>query len=323
MITVDDSLPTASSELQPIYIIGRRHSGTTFIDVVVGSCDGVTSLGEIVTGLHNGESEEISGGLTLGTSPFWSRARAIHTERTGRDLLEDGEELYQLSSIQRFASAYVSNVNRSTTWRHYASMNKDLIASLSAAAGGDRILDSNKEYTRGLMFLKGLSGARVLHVVRNPVSIAGSHYFRVREKGMPIGFMKRHFQAGPWLLPILMLTVGLSWTVGMMAACLLKARFRGRILDVSYERLCDDPEHELDRIGHFLGVDLSPVSAKVVAGEPLYVEHTVGGNELKQDGSFTFVANSRGRRQLPATYRVGMHATAWPGYLLCRLLQFD
>ena len=314
----------ASAADAPIYIVGRRHSGTTFLDVALGSSDRIRSLGEIVTGLHNGEREVLAGGETLASSPFWSGARRLHRERTGRDLLEDGEWLYRLSSIKRFASALFADAATHPLWSRYRTLNRDLMDTLARCADGRRILDSNKEYTRGLMFLKGYERALVLHMVRNPVAIAGSHYYRIREKDMPVGFMKRHFRPGPFLFPVLMVTVGLSWTVGMVAAALTKARHPGRVLDISYERLCDDPAGEFRRIGAFLGVDLEPVVARIERGEPLSASHTVGGNELKLDGSFTFVPNAEGRRHLPAPYRWGIHLFALPGYALRRLaVRFD
>jgi len=195
---------------------------------------------------------------------------------------------------------------------------------LSRSAGGVRILDSNKEYTRGLMYLKSYEHARVVHMVRNPVAIAGSHYYRVVEKGMPIGFMQKHFKPGPFLFPVLMVTVGLSWTVGMIAATVLKRRYPDKVLDVSYERLCTDPATEFRRLAAFLGTDLDEVIERIEKREPLLAGDTVGGNELKLAGSFTFVPNAEGRRHLPAPYRWGIHACAFPGYVLRRLVaRFD
>lgn len=298
-----------------IYLMGRRHSGTTFLDVLIGNSAGVESLGEVVTGLHGGAGEPTAAGETIASSGYWQQARRLHRERTGRELLEDGDWLYWKSDIRNFLKAYFSRAGAGD-WGKYAEWNGALLESLSQAAGGKRILDSNKEYTRALMFLKTSPGTKVLHLIRRPSAIVGSHYYRNHDKRNPVGFLKMHIDPGPFLFPLLMVTVGLSWTVGMIAAVLIKARYRKRVLDVSYEALMQSPETELERIGAWLGEDLSGVIQGVKSGYAFPVGHNIGGNELRHDGTFTFVPNVKGRRKVPLAYRVGATLFAAPGLLL-------
>jgi len=308
------NLPT-----KPVYIVGRRHSGTTFLDVILGSSPDIESLGEIVTGLNAGDAERMASGEQLKDSEFWNNAKLDYTNKTGRHLLADGQWLYQMSSITRFFSAYFVSLRKEGQWKRYVDLNKDLFASLQTISDGRRILDSNKEYTRALMVLKSLQDSKVIHLLRNPLAIGASHYYRVKEKGMPVGFMKKHFNAGPFLLPILMITVGLSWSVGLAAVFLLKLRYRDRILDVSYENFCNEPEKELQRIGDFLDIDVSNPIDCVRNRIPIPVGQNIGGNELRYDGSFTFIPNAQGRRYMPFHYKVGIGMCALPGYLFRRL----
>jgi len=307
------------TDIQPegshIYMMGRRHSGTTFLDVLIGNSETVESLGEIVTGLKGGLEEPTATGETIATAPYWQEARRLHEDRTGRELIDDGKWLYWKSDIRNFLTAYFSRADKGD-WGKYAELNRDMLKSLSEAAGGKRVLDSNKEYTRALMFLKSDPETRVLHLIRRPVAIVGSHYYRNRDKQHPVGFMKTHINPGPFLFPLLMVTVGLSWTVGMIAATMIKLRYGKRVLDVSYETLVGSPETELKRIGDWLGVDLSDVIEGITEKRAFPVGHNIGGNELRHDGTFTFVPNVKGRRKVPFLYRVGATIFAAPGLLL-------
>ena len=51
-----------------------------------------------------------------------------------------------------------------------------------------------------------------------------------------------------------------------------------------YEDLVAEPARELDRIGRFLGLDMSGVIASIAAGEPLDIGHMVSGNRIRTSG---------------------------------------
>lgn len=61
-------------------------------------------------------------------------------------------------------------------------------------------------------------------------------------------------------------------------------RLRGRSIKVRYEDLVAEPGRELERIGRFLGLDMSGVIASIAAGEPLDIGHMVSGNRIRTNG---------------------------------------
>lgn len=305
----------------PIYIMGRRHSGSTVLAVLLGAAPGIVSPGEIVTGLNGGPDEPTADGGTVATAPFWQRAAGLHRDRTGRNLCHDGAWLYRHSGIARLPAALMwsPSADRGTRAR-YAALNRALLDSLTAAADGRRILDSTKEYSRALMLVKADPSARVIHLIRNPGAVVASHHRRHRDGRRPVGFMKHHLRPGPFLFPLLMVTVGLGWTVGMFAAGLIKARAGGRVLDVSFDRLCAAPDRELRRIGAFLGEDLTDVIAAVTAGRSVPVGPMIAGNEMRFAGTVVFQPEAGGRHTAPAVYRWGVGVLAAPGRLLGAVL---
>ena len=305
---------------KPIYIVGRRHSGSTFLDVLLGDLQEVESLGEIVTGLHLGPDQPMGDGSLMRESQFWNKARDIMKNAHGLDIYDVGEYLYRESDVKKFFRYYFCLPKISKLWKKYESYNRVLLTVLSEAAENRRILDSNKEYTRALIHLKQFEKSQVIHLVRNPISIAGSHYYRIKVKGAPVGFLKAHFRPGPFLLPILMITVGVSWSVGMALIALIKLKYGDRIIDVSYERFCRSPEQEISRIGEFLNVDTAGLVDVVSNKTSIAVGNNIGGNELRFEGQFTFIPNAEGRRYLPYWYKAGIWICSLPGLFLEKLI---
>lgn len=300
-----------------IYIMGRGQSGSTFLDVLLGNTPEVEGVGELVSGLNRGEDEACSCGERLGDCRYWSEVRRIYSSRTGgRDLLADGAWLWRASDIRNFGKAGRADPeDPGTVWQDYCARNRALMNAIAEASGNRLILDSNKEFTRGLMLLKADPGTKVLHLHRAPSAIVGSRYFRLKEKKLPFKFLKKERQLkGVWLFPAMML-VAAAWSAGMLFGIRVKSRFPDRVLHVSYENLVGNPDAELRRIGSFLGIDTAGVRAGIGEGRSFSAGHNVGGNDLRHEGGFTFVPNVKGRRKLPWPYRAGVHFFAAPGYL--------
>lgn len=300
-----------------IYIMSRGHSGSTFLDVMLGTAPGVESIGEVVSGLNRGHAEICSCTKTAGECEYWQQVAAIYKERTGgRDLFEDGSWLWRKSDVRNFPKVLFANPDKpDTEWNDYKIRNAALFGAVADVSGADAVLDSNKEFSRGLMLLKTDPKAKVLHLHRSPMAIIGSHYYRRKEKGLPFKFLKREYTPEAMFYPAMMLTA-LAWTVAMGLGTLMKVMYPKRVLHVRYESLVGDPENEIKRIGEFLEIDTSEIIRKAVEREPFMIGHNLGGNELRHDGSFTFVPNVKGRRKLPAIYKIGASIFAAPGYLM-------
>jgi len=314
----DQPVPSAAETATTIYVMGRGQSGSTFLDVLIGNTPEVEGVGELVSGLNRGEDEICSCGETLGNCSYWSAVRKAYATRTeGRDLIADGAWLWRASDIRNFGKAARANLDEAgTKWAEYRQRNHDLMAAIAEVSGKAMILDSNKEFTRGLMLLKSDPNARVLHLHRAPKAIVGSRYYRLKEKNLPFKFLKKERQlTGPWLFPAMML-VAAAWSAGMVFGARVKARFPDRVLHVAYENLVSNPDAELKRIGDFLGVDTTDVRAGIREERSFSAGHNVGGNDLRHEGGFKFVPNVKGRRKLPLVYRLGVHLFAAPGYLV-------
>lgn len=301
--------------VNPIYIAGRAHSGSTFLDVVLNGADGVKGCGGVLEAYSRGSDELCSCGQTISSCELWAKVEAAYERRTGSRFRDDAPRLYRLSDIRLFPSAVVSDVRRpATDWAWYVEANNALSASIGEVFEVRAFVDSNKEYTRALMFLKGDPEARVIHIFRAVDHTIASHYFRLIS-GSPVKFMKRTYSPKYAKFPLLM-AVAAGWSVGMFSAVVLKALFRQRVIHFSHAKFSENPRRELERLGLFLGLDLSKVIGRIEERDPFIIEHVIGGNELKRRGEVVFLPNTAGRRSIPAVYRWCARVLGLPGMLL-------
>lgn len=300
--------------VSPIYIAGRAHSGSTILTVILDGHPQIKGCGEILDALARGPEEKCSCGERIRECPEWSQVFSAYTRRSGRDLDQDIPKLYELTDIREFGSALSSNPDDpGDRWAFYAEATRDLNASVAEVFGVPAIVDSHKEYTRGLMTLKSDSQAKVIHIYREPDITVTSHYYRLGT-GSPVKFMKRLYRPGLMTFPLLML-IAAGWSVGMIAAIMTARRYPDRVLHVSHDDFSADPARELDRIGAFLGVDLSILKERIAKGESFGIDHVIGGNEFKHEGSIVFNPRTKGRRKAPWYYRAAAWLFAWPGAL--------
>lgn len=300
-----------------LYIMGRGHSGTTFLDAVLGNAPDVESIGEVMSGLNRGLDERCSCGQRLGDCAYWHAVGTEYSEISGgRQLISDGSWMWHTSDIRSMPSLwFIRSIRRSQRWSRYAEIENDLVLAVSRVSGATTIVDSNKEYTRGLLLLRAEPSSRVIHLHRSLSSILGSHYYRRKERHEPYKFMKREYHLDTVFLPMSLL-VALSWSIGMILGVAQQLRYPDRVLQVRYESLVSDPERVLGTIGRFASIDTAQIRETISQGGAFRVGHNIGGDELRHDGEYRLVRNVHGRRSVPWYHRVLSAPFAAPGYLI-------
>lgn len=297
--------------------MGRGQSGSTFVDVLLGNVESIESVGEVISGLNRHEAEICSCKKTVGECEYWTNIRRDYKEAMGTELLDDAAWLWRQSDVRHFFPVYFSkNPDKSAERNEYIKKNNALFTAISNISQSEYVLDSNKEYSRALMILKGSDKSKVIHLFRDPTNIAGSTYFRIKSKGLPFKFMKKEYApSGPRLYFAITLN-SLAWSVGMFLGLLVSMKYKGRVLHMPYEDLVGEPDKAFARIGEFLNVDTSDIRQGIEDRRAFPIGHNVGGNDLREIGTFTFVPNVKGRRKLPLIYKIGVKLFAAPGYLL-------
>jgi hypothetical protein len=187
---------------------------------------------------------------------------------------------------------------------------------IAAVGGAPAILDSSKsarEAAGRALALGSVAGmsVKIIHLVRDGRAVMWSALRGDNVKlgsgasgeGARVRFAAFRALIG-WMLAntVALVTPGLSQ--------------RSRLLRVRYEDLVERPDDELDRIGAFLGADLSEVRRKVREGESFPVGHNTGGNRMRQGGAVKLRVDREWERRLPAAERAVFWLLAWPWALL-------
>lgn len=293
-----------------LYVMGRGHSGSTILDILVGGGAAVESLGELSSGLlHYETGGHCACGALVRECPFWAAVRRAF-EAEGHDWERFSRACRQQTSVRRWLATRLASANDSLR-QELAAMTRAFTRAVATVSGKPHLLDSNKETARGLFLLRYVPEARVIHLVRDPRGVVRSHYWRVAE-GRNFRFMHRLYSSERmgafWLV-----LAAVSWTVGNMLCEAARQVAPDRVLQVRYEDLRADPVGTMRRIGAAFGLPLEDVVAKIEAGEAFPVGHNVGGNHIRQQGAVRFDPKAeKARPPLPRWTETVTLVLCWP-----------
>jgi len=285
-----------------LYIMGRGHSGSTVLDLILGNHPDIQSVGELNAGFRRGPEEVCSCGKHLPDCEFWMPIRKDLDERFP-DVKSHGyaRMLRYLDNFHRMPQILSRLFLPKWVEKQYLPITHHLFESIAEAGHARLVLDSSKEFSRAAFFLSRFQDARVIYLVRDGRGTLWSFLKRVR-KGWTFNFMRGE-QKFKRAWPVMTFLV-LSFVVGEMLARTLKVFYGRRILTVRYEDVCETPTEELARIGEFIGVGMEEIARKIEAKQPLKIGHNVGGNIMchGDDDDFVFVPDGAWRDKLPLGY---------------------
>ena len=290
--------------------MGRGHSGSTILDILLGGGAAVESVGELVSGLEWYEAgTRCACGAPMRECPYWAEVRR-RVEAEGHDWAGLARASRRQTDVRRWLPTRVARRGDPGLCR-LAAMTRSLASAIAATSGKPHMLDSNKEVARGLFLLRYLPEARVIHLVRDPRGIQRSHHWRLSDRR---GFLfMRHRFTGRGTAPFLLLLAAASWTVGNALGELTRRAAPDRVLRLRYEDLCRDPAGAVRAIGAAFGLPVEDVVARLESGEPFPVGHNVGGNHIRHAGTVRFDAEAeRARPPLPRWAERATLLLCWP-----------
>jgi hypothetical protein len=314
--------PTEHSIPKPtvIYVAGYGRSGSTILDILLGSLPQVTSLGEVgnLWELYFRDDSRCSCGLAYFDCPFWSQviarldltsdASAFADYRRVSGRFQDWKRLWRLFADRGPAEKQ--------TYGHLATR---LYTAAALANGKSFIVDSSKSsypYAWRALALRRLAGldVHVIHLVRNGLAVMASKQSGNNRK-LSLGVEARE----PWAA-----YRGLAgWLIAN--ACVVFTRWflpDNRYLLLRYEDLIAHPEETMKRLGEFLGLDVTPVVRRIMENRTFEVGHLVAGNRLVRQGRIHLQRNLQPANGLAWHHRLAYHFLAWPMRLYATLAGF-
>lgn len=270
-----------------IYICGSGHSGSTLLDLVLGSHSYVVSLGEFGQfGRYFRNNELCTCGLRVRSCRFWREVRSRFLESTGNDLFYPPKDYYTSFMLTHrklekmpLLGSYLMNAwlfglfhlrsgriirRLMDVWNRLASglaYNFELFRSIGEVAGKGFVVDSSKTFMR----MRALSIwrpdlVRVIYLVRDGRAVAAA---QKRKRG---GSVKRHAKA---------------WKKNQRV-CLRFLRYmdRGAWIQISYDALIENPEKEVSKVCSWLGIPFEETMLSFGDHE----HHNLAGNRMRFGG---------------------------------------
>jgi hypothetical protein len=307
--TPSSGIPRPKQKL--IYILGTGRCGSTVFEIVLGSHPKVQATGEF----HGIPFPKwmpgtiCACGQTFNLCPFWSPIREEYQKYVDFD--------QQLESQGRFEyyrclpRALIHRVFGSSDLRRHAKGMADLIRVISQRSGKEVVSDSSKSAARGYAYTRARAhdlDVYFIHLVRD-----GRGYMYSKTT-VPdgAGYGKKRLVRNPW-------EITLRWVAPNLAARLLCSRPKNRYMRIRYEDFIEHPVETLERVGQFVGLDMTPVIETVRSGKPIPVGHLIGGNRLRFQPTITletrYAKVDLGTRQSRwAFWTLGGWMAYWYGY---------
>lgn len=291
------NLTSATAPRKVIYVTGYGRSGSTLLDIALGSHPRIFGAGELTAlARHVWENGEYCAcGAQVRNCGFWQQVvagwtvGAVDQEQTLRGIANRQRRLEGLMSWRRLAS------KRFTPWLtgHLEQLGR-LFDGIAAQFGVDDpiIVDSSKLPGRGFV-LAATPGIQlyVVHLVRDARGVAWSlskPHSRSIEQGV-----QRDLHPKPAAY------VALRWSVVNLAAELLRARAgKGQSMRIRYEDFVADPAAALQDIAEMCGAEWNE-AADAAARSPLNPAHQVAGSRHRTSRDLQIRADEEWRSQMP------------------------
>ena len=258
-----------------IYIVSSGHSGSTLVDMLLGSSEHVLSIGEVfylTAYLEACELRKAPLGFIctcekpVRDCPFWSEVLAKFGD-TDPHLLQEHSGTSRLNWLLRYLLWFLTG----RRLRFGASELGDdtaLVAALDQVSAPEiqYLCDSSKDFTR-LMILLMNPGIEVypIHLVRDPRGVAHSYGKPLRTE---LGLPPRPYY--PSLLRWVVVNVAARVTLWLSGR-------PWRVID--YERFTQDPGREVEKLNHAFDLNLSPDSFLDAMNST--ERHNIGGNMMR------------------------------------------
>jgi hypothetical protein len=292
-----------------LYILGRPHSGSTILNILLGNGASAVSVGQLVSDI--GKSENFcSCGARIGACPFWCEVRR-QVEAAGFPWDEVTAASMEQAHVKWLWRTWLAGPHDAHFTR-LSAMTRAVEQAITTTAGKPVLCDSSKEATRALFLMKYYPSARMIFLVRDPRSAIGSHYWRFQSESRFHFLRKNHFLPR-WMGPIVLTLAAASWTIGNLLGELAVRVAPERVLILRYEDLRDRPKETLARITDAFGIDFGDVRDMLDRGAVVEIGHNIGGNQVRLEQDVRFDPNKeRTRPPLPRWLERMTTALCWP-----------
>ena len=273
-------------KIKLIYLMGAGRSGTTALAIILGSHKDILCLGELHQfheHILNGKSCTCS--KVLSECEVWSPV--IKQLNYPQNLISEiDKENNKVQKHKNILPLILDVANKSLTNKFIDNQLELFNAIKKANPIKGYYLDSAKYIARALALRKSDEiDIRIIYLNRDPRGVIWSFKKQVQTSRSAIR------------------TVGYYWIINLFGHLVYLLLPKKNILKINYEELSDNPNQSFNKIGKFIGLDLSEISDRIDKELPFKMPHIVGGNRLKKNKSLLFKRDFVWREKSGAFFR--------------------
>jgi hypothetical protein len=294
--------------IKVLFIGGYGRSGSTVLDRVLGSIDGVHSVGELRHVFREGyrENRLCGCGQPFADCPFWAEvtARAFGSSFDAERMLDLQRRVDRWWRLPRLVGDQRAG-RRGSELRAYRVALGDLYSAIAEVSGSSVLVDSSKDVSHGYV-IRGIGAPvkpYVLHLVRDSRAVAHSWQRRKFNPGSGAD-MDRYG----------LVRTSAEWSaINLLTGAHAALGPRSRYMLGRYGGFTADPAGFVDEVLEFIGERQRPSPVGADKSVELAGGHTVAGNPNRFDrGRLQVRADEAWRTRMPRRSRALVTALTFP-----------
>jgi hypothetical protein len=283
-----------------VYVAGYSRSGSTLLDIALGSHPQIVGVGEVTFLLEDWAHprRQCTCGSGYAECPFWRGL--FPAGGPPGDLARTCRAVERRSALAHLLTGRI----RPACLADYARFQGRLFDYVRQQSQKPVVLDSSKSARASAGRFHALRHVArqdvfVVHLVRSALATMRSYQVHGDNWALE-GFRPPH------RFPVQRAALG--WTLSNALASTIGARLgRSRYLRLRYEDLVERPLEAVSTLGHFLEMDLTPVRDRIADARAFVPGHNVGGNRVRLTGEIMLRAAGG---QVPG-HRAPIHHHLW------------
>jgi hypothetical protein len=245
-----------------IYIQGYGHSGTTILDILLGSSPQSMSGGELMFITRTGIKEEFcSCGDPIGSCSFWSSVMSQWEAKSSLCWTEYKSLRERFEGNKKYLRVLANSILPSAQFKKYVNATELLYDAIFDHCQKPYIIDSSKQSTRPFI-LSRFAEIQLLHVCRNFTGVLNSE-----KKNVVLNLDKGIEKASP---PKRTLKVLMDWVISNLTGTITTIRFKGQ--KVHFRHWLNNPE---------ILMDYCPFLTAGFHEQDLKASHMLAGNSIR------------------------------------------
>lgn len=257
-----------------IFIVGYGRSGSTLLDMMLGTHPDIFGAGEMLTICRYvwPNDEYCACHQRVRSCPLWSDAIA-EWQQSGVNIAAHRSLQQRIEPILSLRRALGGDALRT-----YCEQTLALYRIVARKTGRRVLLDSSKSPGRAMALASSGIDLRLIHLVRDPRAVAHS-----MSKPMSIDTeagVQKKLRAHP------VARTALRWNfVNAGAERAMRCVPEGHGVRLRYEDMVADPASALRRVGATAGIDLNPLGHIIAENGIITADHQVAGSRIRMTGA--------------------------------------